>query len=187
MSVGVVYPEYYFIGTSAVVLLASVLLFAGDAIGSVHFQFELSYLCACLAVCATRQFFSSSYKSYLVLFACLLIFCRSPACLWIVLCMQGSKLLHLVGISATAIATTCMLCLVYTLPFIRTVSKYLRADQENKGGFATPRLGESRYMSVYIYDWTVYFLSCNAQYQSVLLFIFTPPGNKNTSSIQTLE
>lgn len=33
VSVGVVYPEYYFIGTSAVVLLASVLLFAGDAIG----------------------------------------------------------------------------------------------------------------------------------------------------------
>lgn len=93
--------------------------------------------------CATRHFFSSSYKSYLVLFACLVIFCRSPACLWIVLCMQGSKLLHLVGISATAIATTCMLCLAYTLPFIRTVSKYLRADQENKGGFATPRLGES--------------------------------------------
>jgi len=56
--------------------------------------------------------------------------------------MQGSKLLHLLGISSPAIATTCLLVLAYTLPFIRTVSKYVRAEQENKGGFATPRLGK---------------------------------------------
>ena len=65
----------------------------------------------------------------------------SPACVWIVVCIQTSKLLHLVGMTTNSLATTCMLVLAYTLPFIRVVSKYTRSESENKAGFGTPRLG----------------------------------------------
>ena len=40
MNVGVVYPEYYFIGTSAVVVLTALLLCAGDAVGYDKYTFE---------------------------------------------------------------------------------------------------------------------------------------------------
>lgn len=53
--------------------------------------------------------------------------------MWILCVMQGCKLLHLQGIRAMGALTTFMLVLAYTLPFIRTVTKYLRVEQEEQG------------------------------------------------------
>jgi hypothetical protein len=60
---------------------------------------------------------------------------------------QGCKLLHLVGIPAMGALTTCLMILAYTLPFIRTVTKYLRVEQESSATgmtmFGTPSLSQS--------------------------------------------
>jgi hypothetical protein len=50
--------------------------------------------------------------------------------LWILCVTQGCKLMHLLGIPAMGALTTCLMILAYTLPFIRTVTKYLRIEQE---------------------------------------------------------
>jgi hypothetical protein len=56
--------------------------------------------------------------------------CR-PSCLWIVLVTQGCKLLHLLGIRAIGSLTACLMTLAFTLPFIRTVTKYMHVEQED--------------------------------------------------------
>jgi hypothetical protein len=51
-------------------------------------------------------------------------FC-SPSSLWILLVIQGSKLLHLVGLPSKACFSVGAMLLTYSLPFIRHISEYL--------------------------------------------------------------
>lgn len=49
--------------------------------------------------------------------------------MWIIIVMQSCKLLHLLGIPSGSAVTTCLMVLAYTLPFIRTVTKYMHMEQ----------------------------------------------------------
>lgn len=44
--------------------------------------------------------------------------------------IQGSKLLHLVGMPSMACASTAAILLTYTLPFIRHIHQYIRMSNE---------------------------------------------------------
>jgi hypothetical protein len=55
--------------------------------------------------------------------------------MWVLLVIQGSKLLHLLGVSSPGAASSGLLLLAYTMPFIRAVCKYLRIeDSEPSSG-----------------------------------------------------
>lgn len=59
-----------------------------------------------------------------------------PANLWIIMTIQGCKLLHLVGVHSLGVATCVSLVLAYTLPFIRQIHQYFIQNEQES--FVTP-------------------------------------------------
>jgi hypothetical protein len=68
----------------------------------------------------------------------------SPSCVWVLWIIQGGKLLHLLGVPSPGCLSSSLVALAYTLPFIRHVALYLRADAEADNA---PMAGTSRGVS----------------------------------------
>jgi len=107
-----IYPTYYFIGTTVLVLGSAVVLYAADVVG--------------------------------------------PSCVWVLWVIQGGKLLHLLGVPSPGCLSSALVSLAYTLPFIRHVALYLRADAESdqadiRGVTPTPQMQQLSPLELLLY------------------------------------